>query len=71
MIHSDPFSNFGQDIHRLDRDKADKHQIHSLEGDVKTLERKLSGAQADINGLRSQIELLQNQVNGLFERESP
>ena len=70
MMHSDSFSAVGQDIRRLESDKADKHKIHSLEREVGGLRSSLTEAQSDINGFRSQIEHLQNQIAGLMNRET-
>ncbi len=59
---TDSFSHAGQDIRRLESDKADKHQFFSLEREVNSLQSKLTAAETDINGLRSEIDILRNEL---------
>lgn len=66
---SDGFSRVGQDIHRLFSDKADKHEIHSANSRIDRLESDKRQLEIEVNGLRGQIENMQNQIQGLMQRE--
>jgi hypothetical protein len=47
-------------IDRSTNQKAEKHEVHSLDSRVDSLEHSLRGARADIDGVRGQLEAAQN-----------
>lgn len=49
------------------RGKADSHEIHSLRSDVGSLEHSLREARAEIDGLRSRCEELQENLNRMLD----
>lgn len=58
-MHQNPFSPGGYDYSHLERqlhEKADRHEIHSLRGDVDRLERANMAIRSEIDHLRSQCE---------------
>lgn len=68
MQRSSPFTDYGHDIKALQQNlcqKADAHEIHTLNSNVARLERSLWEASAEIDGLRHRIEELQEIVNNL------
>jgi hypothetical protein len=56
-------------IERKFDDKADKHEIYSIRSTVDSLEHSLREACSDINGLRSQLQTLQEAVEQLQRNE--
>jgi len=68
MLHTNPFSGTGYDLRSLESQierKADKHEVSSLAGAVDRLEHSLREARAEIDGLRSQLQAAQNQIERL------
>ena len=47
-------------IDRSTNQKAEKHEVHSLDSRVDSWENSLRGARADIDGVRGQVEAAQN-----------
>lgn len=67
-MHSNPFSSAGYDIAALQRaidQKADRHEMATLRGDVDRLERALGEARSESDGLRSRLERLEEAVREL------
>lgn len=60
---SDSFSRAGQDINRLERDKADKHEIYTLNSNVAGLEHANRAIRAEVNSLRSELQTLTEEIN--------
>lgn len=66
-LNSSVFSGVGQDIHRLESNKADKHEIHTLNSNVDSLERANRELRAEVNGLRSELQTLTDEINRIKE----
>jgi hypothetical protein len=67
MIHSSPFSQVGNDLRELDSRKADKHEIHTLNSRVDTLERAYRELSSDVNGLRSELQTAQETIRQISD----
>lgn len=70
-MHTNPFSSTGYDLRDLEckiQQKADRHEIHSLRGEVDRLERSLHAADSTSAGLRDQCERLEEDFRRLSEQ---
>ena len=67
MNRTSIFTDAGSDIHRLDSQKADKYEIHSINSDISRLEHSMREACASIEGLRYEVQTLQQEVARLKE----
>ena len=61
-MHQNPFTAGGydyQDLARQIQQKVDRHEVHSLRGDVDRLERSNRELSSEIDGLRRRCERLE------------
>jgi len=74
-MHSNPFSAVGYDLSSLKREieqKAERHEVATLRSNVDRLEHSVREISATINGLRQQLDIIQEdaervrQANGQF-----
>jgi predicted nucleic acid-binding Zn-ribbon protein len=56
-----------EEIERNLQRKADQHEIYTLTGDVDRLECSLREARAEVDGLRHELQVLQDQVTQLLQ----
>jgi polyhydroxyalkanoate synthesis regulator phasin len=59
-----------EEIERNLQRKADQHEISTLSGDVGRLECSMREARSDVDGLRSQLQALQDQLAQLLQQEN-
>lgn len=64
---SDSFSRVGQDIRELESKKADKHEIHTTNSRVDSLERASWETCSDVNGLRTELQTTQEELRRIKE----
>ena len=65
MIHSNPFTQAGHDLHELDsriNQKADSSELASLRSNVDGLESALRELSSAFDGLRYELQALQETV---------
>lgn len=70
-MHSNPFSSTGYDLRDLEnkiQQKADRHEIHSLRGEVDRLERSIHSADSTSAGLRDRCDALEESIRRLSEQ---
>jgi hypothetical protein len=70
-MHTNPFTAAGYDLSNLERQiqqKADRHEIHTLRGEVDRLERSLHAADSTSAGLRDRCERLEEDFRRLNEQ---
>jgi predicted nucleic acid-binding Zn-ribbon protein len=56
-----------EEIERNLQRKANQHEIYTLTGDVDRLECSLREARAEVDGLRHELQALQDQVTQLLQ----
>ena len=59
-----------EEIERNVRGKAESHEVSTISSDVVRLEHSLRETRAEVDGLRAQLQTMQDQIARLFQNEN-
>ena len=59
-----------EEIERNVRGKAESHELSTLRSDMDRLEHSLRESRAEVDGLRSQFQAMQDQIERLLQNEN-
>ena len=59
-----------EEIERNVQRKADSHEVSTVAGDVVRLEHSLRETRAEVDGLRAQLQTMQDQIERLMQQEN-